>query len=75
MASFVTAGKKIMAIGRNYGLHAKELGNAIPTEPFFFLKPTTSYLTNGGTIELPKGENVQCVVFKDTINGREMDSR
>ncbi len=42
-------------IGRNYAAHAKELNNAVPTEPFFFLKPTTSYIANNGTVEIPKG--------------------
>ena len=37
---------------------AAEMGNALPKEPFFFLKPTTSYLANGGTVELPKGIDV-----------------
>jgi len=55
MASFAQLGKKIVAIGRNYGAHAKELGNAIPKEPFFFLKPTTSYVPNGGKVEIPRG--------------------
>ncbi|SNX83099.1 related to Acylpyruvase FAHD1, mitochondrial [Melanopsichium pennsylvanicum] len=55
MASFLTRGKKIVAIGRNYAAHAKELNNAVPTEPFFFLKPTTSYISNNGTVEIPKG--------------------
>jgi len=55
MASFIHTGKKIIAIGRNYAEHAKELGNAIPKEPFFFLKPTTSYLRPGGRIEIPRG--------------------
>lgn len=32
-------GKKIVAVGRNYGEHAKELGNPVPTEVMFFLKP------------------------------------
>jgi acylpyruvate hydrolase len=35
--------------------HAKELGNAVPKSPFFFLKPTSSYLENGGAIEIPRG--------------------
>ena len=42
-------------IGRNFADHAKELNNAVPTEPFFFLKPTTSYVESGGTIEIPQG--------------------
>lgn len=33
---------KILAIGRNYGEHAKELGNAVPTEPIVFMKPDTA---------------------------------
>ncbi|XP_038724163.1 probable acylpyruvase FAHD1, mitochondrial isoform X2 [Tripterygium wilfordii] len=47
------AGTKIVAVGRNYAAHAKELGNAVPKEPVLFLKPTSSYLENGGTIEVP----------------------
>ncbi|KIM48605.1 hypothetical protein M413DRAFT_437808 [Hebeloma cylindrosporum] len=55
MASFVRTGRKIVAIGRNYAAHAKELNNAIPKEPFFFLKPTSSYLASGGKLEIPQG--------------------
>jgi 2-keto-4-pentenoate hydratase/2-oxohepta-3-ene-1,7-dioic acid hydratase in catechol pathway len=47
--------RKIVAIGRNYADHVKELRNTLPTEPFFFLKPTTSYLPSGGIIEIPQG--------------------
>jgi 2-keto-4-pentenoate hydratase/2-oxohepta-3-ene-1,7-dioic acid hydratase in catechol pathway len=47
--------RKIVAIGRNYADHVKELKNALPKEPFFFLKPTTSYLPSGGIIEIPRG--------------------
>ncbi|CAK9153969.1 unnamed protein product [Ilex paraguariensis] len=49
----LSVGTKIVAIGRNYAAHAKELGNAVPKEPVLFLKPTSSYLENGGTIEVP----------------------
>ncbi|KAF5388953.1 hypothetical protein D9757_005048 [Collybiopsis confluens] len=45
----------IVAIGRNYAEHIKELSNTAPKEPFFFLKPTTSYLLPGGNVEIPKG--------------------
>ncbi|KAI0273535.1 hypothetical protein BC834DRAFT_213104 [Gloeopeniophorella convolvens] len=54
-ASFVRSGRKIVAIGRNYADHVKELKNAVPKEPFFFLKPTTSYVPAGGIIEIPRG--------------------
>lgn len=50
----LTHGKKIVAIGRNYAEHAAELGNAVPKEPFFFLKPTTSYIRSGSNVEIPK---------------------
>lgn len=46
---------QIVAIGRNYSEHAKELNNAVPQEPIIFLKPTTSYLPSGGNMEIPKG--------------------
>ncbi|KAG1827458.1 uncharacterized protein BJ212DRAFT_53958 [Suillus subaureus] len=54
-AQFVRQGKKIVAIGRNYSEHIKELNNAKTKEPFFFLKPTTSYLPTGGKVEIPRG--------------------
>ncbi|KAF8394594.1 hypothetical protein HHK36_020808 [Tetracentron sinense] len=49
----LSIGTKIVAVGRNYAAHAKELGNAVPKEPVLFMKPTSSYLPNGGTIEVP----------------------
>jgi len=54
-AAFFRHGKKIVAIGRNYAEHIKELNNALPKEPFFFLKPTTSYVASGGNVEIPRG--------------------
>ncbi|KAJ0092132.1 hypothetical protein Patl1_25017 [Pistacia atlantica] len=53
MQKLLEVGTKIVAVGRNYAAHAKELGNAVPKEPVLFLKPTSSYLENGGTIEVP----------------------
>ena len=44
---------KIVCIGRNYREHAKELGNEVPTEPLFFLKPSTSIIRDGEPIVLP----------------------
>ncbi len=37
---------KIIAIGRNYIEHAKELNNPIPKEPMFFMKPETALIRN-----------------------------
>ncbi|KAL9244212.1 hypothetical protein vseg_018014 [Gypsophila vaccaria] len=53
MDKLIARGTKIIGVGRNYIAHAKELGNPIPKEPVLFLKPTSSYLTNGGTILIP----------------------
>lgn len=50
---FVEFGKKIVACGRNYKAHATELGNTVLPEPMLFLKPTTSYLKEGGKIIFP----------------------
>ena len=37
---------KIIAIGRNYIEHAKELNNPVPKEPMFFMKPETALIRN-----------------------------
>lgn len=44
---------KIVAVGRNYLDHAKELGNEAPTEPILFLKPPSALVAHDGLIELP----------------------
>jgi 2-keto-4-pentenoate hydratase/2-oxohepta-3-ene-1,7-dioic acid hydratase in catechol pathway len=44
---------KIICIGRNYAEHAKELNNAIPTEPVFFMKPDTALLKDGEPFYYP----------------------
>lgn len=50
--------RTIACIGRNYADHIKELGNARPKEPFFFLKPPGSLLyRHQGPILVPKGVN------------------
>ncbi len=48
---------KIVCIGRNYAEHAKEMGNAVPTEPLFFLKPPSSLIASGESIVLPAVSN------------------
>lgn len=46
--------KNVYCVGRNYRLHAAELGNDVPEEPMFFLKPGHALLPmDGGTLELP----------------------
>ncbi len=45
---------KIICIGRNYGLHAKELGNEIPDKPVIFCKPDTAILKNNLPFYIPQ---------------------
>ena len=50
---------KIIAVGRNYAEHAKELNNIIPTEPVIFLKPDTALLKNNQAFYHPDfSENI-----------------
>jgi 2-keto-4-pentenoate hydratase/2-oxohepta-3-ene-1,7-dioic acid hydratase in catechol pathway len=56
---------KIVCIGRNYREHAKELGNEVPAEPLFFLKPTSSIIADGEAIVLP--EQSERVEFEGEI--------
>jgi 2-keto-4-pentenoate hydratase/2-oxohepta-3-ene-1,7-dioic acid hydratase in catechol pathway len=44
---------KIVAIGRNYAEHAKELGNEVPAEPLIFLKPSTAVVGPADAIVRP----------------------
>src|ERR1039457_1028820 len=44
---------KIIAVGLNYADHARETGNALPKEPLFWFKATTSLIPDGGKIEIP----------------------
>ena len=44
---------KVVAVGRNYAEHAAELGNAVPTSPIIFLKPSTSVIGPNAAIALP----------------------
>ena len=44
---------KIIAIGRNYIDHAKELDNPVPKEPVFFMKPESSLIINNKPFYYP----------------------
>jgi 2-keto-4-pentenoate hydratase/2-oxohepta-3-ene-1,7-dioic acid hydratase in catechol pathway len=50
----VGAVSKIVAIGLNYRLHAQEAGAAIPTEPIFFMKATSSICGPNDDVIIPK---------------------
>jgi len=48
---------KIVAIGLNYGLHAQEAGAAIPSEPIFFMKATSSICGPNDDVIIPKNSH------------------
>ncbi len=48
----VTPGK-LICIGKNYALHAAEMGGSVPEAPMIFLKPPTSLVRSGGQVVLP----------------------
>ncbi|MCX7908610.1 MAG: fumarylacetoacetate hydrolase family protein [Ignavibacteria bacterium] len=71
----------IYAVASNYKKHADEMGTTIPDEPTIFLKPTSAYISDGGTILLPKFSNeihheveLVVVIGKDGNNVSEEDA-
>jgi 2-keto-4-pentenoate hydratase/2-oxohepta-3-ene-1,7-dioic acid hydratase in catechol pathway len=48
---------KVVAIGKNYAEHAKEMGGEAPSTPMIFLKPSTSVIGHGDVIRLPANSN------------------
>ena len=44
---------KIVCVGRNYALHAAELGNTVPAEPLIFLKPPSALIPSGAAVRVP----------------------
>ena len=44
---------KILCIGRNYVAHIEELKNEMPAEPVFFMKPSSSLLTENRPFHIP----------------------
>ena len=44
---------KVIAVGRNYIEHAKELNNPIPKKPVIFMKPDTAVLKNNRDFYYP----------------------
>ncbi len=70
---------KIICIGRNYISHAKELNNAVPEQPVFFMKPDTALLQKNNPFFYPEfSKNVQYeteIVLKINRNGRHIDTQ
>ena len=44
---------KVVAVGRNYAEHAREMGGEVPADPVIFLKPSTAVIGPGDPIVHP----------------------
>jgi 2-keto-4-pentenoate hydratase/2-oxohepta-3-ene-1,7-dioic acid hydratase in catechol pathway len=44
---------KVVAIGKNYADHIKEMGGETPASPLIFIKPSTTVIGEGDAIRLP----------------------
>lgn len=70
---YIDNARKILCIGRNYAAHIKELNNAAPQQPFFFLKPSSSILKpNSGPFLVPRGTVVHHEVELGVILSKEL---
>lgn len=70
---------KIFCVGRNYGEHAKELGNEVPEEPVIFMKPKSALLQPNTPFYYPQFSNelhyeVE-IVLRICKNGKYIDER
>lgn len=70
---------KIIAIGRNYADHARELNNPISAEPVIFMKPDTALLRDNKPFYLPEFSNeinyeVE-LVLKISKEGKHIDTK
>lgn len=70
---------KIFCIGRNYVDHAKELNNAVPSQPLVFMKPPTALLLNNRPFYYPDfTEDLHHeleIVLRVCKNGRSVQPR
>jgi len=70
---------KIICIGRNYLEHVKELGNNIPEEPLFFLKPDSAIQPKGHPFFIPDfSDNIHYeieLVLKICKNGKNINEK
>jgi acylpyruvate hydrolase len=70
---------KIICIGRNYSEHIKELSNAVPEDPIFFLKPASALVRGNKPFFHPTFSNdihheVE-LVFRVSRLGKSIDPR
>jgi acylpyruvate hydrolase len=48
---------KVVCVARNYVDHIRELGNEVPEQAVFFIKPATSIVGDGGEVVIPPYSN------------------
>ena len=64
---------KIIAIGRNYAAHAREMGNEVPASPMVFFKPPSALIGPGQEIVLPpESERVEFEAEIGVVIGRRL---
>ncbi len=70
---------KIIAVGRNYAEHAKELNNAVPTVPVIFMKPDTALVKDNRPFYHPEFSNdihhELEIVLKISKEGKHIDEK
>ena len=70
---------KIICIGRNYLDHTNELGNEVPNEPLFFLKPDSAIQPKGHPFFIPSfSDNIHYeieLVLKICKNGKNINQK
>ena len=70
---------KIFCIGRNYLEHAKELQNAVPTQPLIFMKPPTALLLENKPFYHPTfSKNIHYeleIVLRICKNGKQIEPK
>ena len=75
----ISLSMKIIAIGRNYAEHAKELNNPVPSVPVIFMKPDTALLKDNKPFYHPDfSEDVQHeleIVLKICKEGKSISEK
>ncbi|MGH8961116.1 MAG: fumarylacetoacetate hydrolase family protein [Jatrophihabitantaceae bacterium] len=61
---------KVVAVGRNYADHAREMGGTAPDSPVIFLKPSTAIIGYGDAIRLPVSDRVDHEAELAVVIGR-----
>jgi 2-keto-4-pentenoate hydratase/2-oxohepta-3-ene-1,7-dioic acid hydratase in catechol pathway len=65
----------LFCIGRNYAKHAAEMNSSVPDSPVVFLKPRSSIISGGDSIQIPESsKNVHHEVELVILIGKHADS-